>query len=89
MLNIQIDEQEVKQMYLEKLEEKMKEFDADLVFWDRKELLRRTCISWTTIQERFFLDPRFPKYKVGNKWYFPADETKKFLLQWLSEQPKY
>jgi hypothetical protein len=87
MLNIQIDEQEVKQLYLEKLEEKVKEVDKELIFWDRKELLRRTCLSWNTILEKFFYDPRFPKYKVGQKWLFPAEESKKFLLKWLSEQP--
>ncbi|MBT2722277.1 DUF771 domain-containing protein [Bacillus sp. ISL-46] len=87
MLSVQIDEQEVKQLYLEKLEEKVKEVDKELVFWDRKELLRRTCLSWNTILEKFFYDPRFPKHKVGAKWLFPADEAKRFLLQWLSEQP--
>lgn len=87
MLNVQIDEQEVRQLYLQKLDEKMKEIDSELVFWDRKELLKRTCLSWNTIQEYFFFDSRFPKHKVGNKWLFPADGAKKFLLQWLSEQP--
>ncbi|MDD9312691.1 group-specific protein [Cytobacillus firmus] len=88
MLNVQIDEQEVKQLYLEKLEEKLKEIDKSLVFWDRNELIRRTCMSWNFIQERFFFDQRFPKYRVGKKWLFPAEETKKFLLLWLAEQPK-
>lgn len=87
MLSVQIDEQEVRQLYLEKLEEKVKEVDKELVFWSRKELMRRTCLSWNTIQDHFFFDPRFPKYKVGAKWLFPAEEAKKFLLQWLSEQP--
>jgi hypothetical protein len=86
VINIQIDQHEVKQLYLEKLEEKIKEVDAELVFWDRNELLRRTCMSWNFIQEKFFFDPRFSKFKVGNKWYFPADKTKRFLLQWLEEQ---
>lgn len=86
MLNIQIDEQEVRQMLLEKLEEKLKEVDSELVFWDSKELMRRTCMSWNTIQKEFFFDPRFPKFKVGGKWYFPAEEAKKFLLEWLRER---
>ncbi|CAM4013145.1 hypothetical protein BAMA_12420 [Bacillus manliponensis] len=86
MISIQIDEQEVREMYLEKVEEKIKEVEVDLVFWDTNELKRRTCLSWGTIQKEFFFDPRFPKYKVGAKWLFPAQETKKFLLEWLSEQ---
>jgi phage pi2 protein 07 len=86
MINIQVDEQELRELYLKKLEEKMKEVDAELVFWDAAELKRRTCMSWNTIQKEFFFDPRFPKYKVGNKWYFPAHEAKQFLLKWLAEK---
>jgi phage pi2 protein 07 len=89
MLNVQIDEQEARDLYLQKVEEKMKEVDAEFVFWDTKELKRRTCLSWNAIQEKFFFDPRFPKRKVGGKWIYPAAETKKFLLQWLGEQPKH
>lgn len=88
MLTVKIDEQEVRDLYLEKLEEKIKEIDSELVFWDTNELKRRTCLSWNTILDKFFYDPRFPKFKVGNKWMFPAEETKRFLLQWLREQPK-
>ena len=88
MLNIQIDENEVRNLYLEMLEEKIREVDAEMVFWDANELKRRTCLSWNTIQDKFFYDPRFPKFKVGQKWLFPAEETKKFLLQWLREQPR-
>ncbi|OLS39100.1 group-specific protein [Bacillus sp. MRMR6] len=86
MLQVNVDEQEVKQLCLEKIEEMLKDVEKDLVFWSRKELIRRTCLSWNTILDTFFYDPRFPKHKVGNKWLFPADATKKFLLQWLSEQ---
>ncbi len=32
MINVQIDEEEVKRLYLEKLDEKMKEVDKELVF---------------------------------------------------------
>lgn len=88
MLNIEIDENEVRDLYLEKLEKKIREVDAEKVFWDTNELKRRTCLSWNTIQDKFFYDPRFPKFKVGGKWLFPAQETKDFLLQWLREQPR-
>lgn len=86
MLNVQIDEEKARRIYLEKLEEKLKEFDAELVFWDSKELCRRTCMSWNFIQRQFFFDQRLPKKKVGSKWLFPAAETKEFLLRWLKEQ---
>lgn len=56
------------------------------VFWDSKELKRQTCLSWNTIQDKFFFDPAFPKRKVGGKWLYPAKETAAFLEKWLAEQ---
>jgi len=86
MINIEINEQEALRIYTEKVKEKLKEFDAEMVFWDSKELCKRTCMSWNFIQEQFFFDPRFPKKKVNSKWLFPAREAKEFLLTWLKEQ---
>lgn len=86
LLNVQIDKSEVMRLCHEKISELVKEVDADYVFWDTAELKKRTCMSWNTIQEAFFFDPRFPKRKVGSKWYFPARETRSFLVQWLLEQ---
>lgn len=88
ILSIQIDEAAVREEVRKRVEELVREADAELVFWDAKELMRRTCMSWNFIQQQFFFDPRFPKRKVGNKWYFPAKETREFLLQWLSEQTR-
>jgi hypothetical protein len=86
MLEVTVNQELVRSLILEKIDEKVKSIDTDLVFWDSKELRRRTCMSWNNIQKQFFYDKRFPKYKIGTKWYFPAEETKQFLLTWLSEQ---
>lgn len=86
MLTVKVDEHEVKQVLREEVQARIKAADMDLVFWDRNELERRTCMSWNNIQEKFFFDARFPKHKVGGKWFFPADKTKAFLLEWLEEQ---
>lgn len=86
MIEVQIDETEVREMVKQKIAELLKEVDVEYVFWDTAELKRRTCMSWNFIQENFFFDPRFPKRKVGSKWYFPARETRAFLEQWLREQ---
>ncbi|GED14034.1 group-specific protein [Aneurinibacillus migulanus] len=87
-INVDIDESEVRELCKQKVAELIKEVDVDFVFWDTSELKRRTCLSWNTIQDQFFFDPRFPKHKVGSKWLFPAKETREFLIRWLSEQPK-
>ena len=86
MLHIQVDEQAIKQMYEKAIITKLEEFDASKVFWDTQELKRRTCMSWNTIQEHFFHDPRFPKVKLGGKWFYPAKEAEKFLSQWMKER---
>jgi hypothetical protein len=85
VIDVQVDESKLRELYLKKLEEKIEEIDVELVYWDSNELKRRTCMSWGTIQKEFFYDPRFPKFKVGGKWYFQADATKKFLIDWLHE----
>ena len=86
LMTVNVDETEVKRMCRERVEELVREVDAEYVFWDTGELKKRTCMSWNTIQDNFFHDSRFPKRKVGGKWYFPVIETRDFLRQWLVEQ---
>ena len=86
MLKVEVNDAMAKQMYLDAVNKKLEELDASLVFWDSNELKRRTCMSWNTIQEHFFHDPRFPKVKLGGKWFYPAKEAEKFLCQWLQEK---
>lgn len=86
MLKINVDETEVRKLYLEEIKRQTQKIDAEMLFWDTKELERRTCMCMNTIKSEFFYDPRFPKRKVGNKWYYPAEKTKEFLLEWLLEQ---
>ncbi|MDC3414304.1 group-specific protein [Terrihalobacillus insolitus] len=86
MLQIQVDEEVIKELYQKAIDERLKELDQELVYWDTKELKRRTCMSWNTILNTFFWEDDFPKVKIGGKWYFPADEAKRFLNQWLANK---
>lgn len=86
MLSVQINEDEVKKLCKERIEKLIKEVEGEFVFWDRKELEKKTCMSWPFILKSFFYDKRFKKFKVGTKWLFPARETREFLELWLSEQ---
>lgn len=87
-VNVEVDQHEVREMLREKIKQAVKEADVDCVFWDSKELEKRTCMSWGTIQNTFFYEPEFPKRKVGGKWYYPARETRNFLEKWLNRFPK-
>lgn len=89
ILSFQVDEAAVREQIRQRIEELVRDADTELVFWDAKELMRRTCMSWNFIQQQFFFDPRFPKRKIGSKWYFPAREARKFLEAWLNEQPRH
>ncbi|MEK3855915.1 group-specific protein [Cytobacillus sp. FSL H8-0458] len=86
MIEVKVDESEVRKIYLKKLDEHIKKMDKEFLFWNSKDLMKQTRLSWNTIQKEFFYDPRFPKRKVGNKWLFPAKKTKEFLLEWIEEQ---
>lgn len=88
MLQIKIDEKRIKEMLREELKLHLNQLEQQIVFWDMKELQRQTNMSINTIKDTFFYDERFKqiKRKVGQKWYFPAEETKRFLLTWLNEQ---
>ncbi len=88
MIDVKIDEDETRKLVLQKVEQCIKEIDVELVYWDSKELMRRTCMSWNTIQKEFFFHPELPKFKLGGKWYFDARETQQFLRQWLRENDK-
>ncbi|QHT61732.1 group-specific protein [Paenibacillus lycopersici] len=86
MISVSVDAAEAKAIIHKHIAELIKEVDAEKVFWDTGELKRRTCMSWETIQSQFFYDSRFPKFKLGGKWYFPTKATREFLLMWLHEQ---
>ena len=89
MINISVDEKKIEELYMQEIKSRLDQLDNQTLFWDRKELLKQTRMSWSTIQEQFFFHPKFKKFKVGAKWYFPARETEHFLLKWLEENPKY
>lgn len=88
MITVQVDEKVIEQRFLEELKKRLDELESKQVFWDLKTLCKVTCMSDNFIKEQFFYDPRFPKFRVGKKWLFPAKETEQFLLMWLKEHPK-
>lgn len=88
-LNIEVNKAELLKMCREKLDQILREADTEFVFWDTNELVKRTCMSFDTIQKTFFYHPQFPKFKIGGKWYYPSRKTRDFLEAWLLEQGGY
>jgi len=86
MLEVKLDQNYIEETFKRELRKRLDQIQSETLFWDMKDLQKNTRMSVNTIKDTFFYDPRFPKYKVGQKWYFPAEETKKFLLSWIKEQ---
>ncbi|WP_117161468.1 group-specific protein [Paraliobacillus sp. X-1268] len=86
MLEIKLDENEVKKMYLVELEKHISKLDNEVLFWDIKELERQTSLCLNTMKNTFFYNDDFPKKKIRSKWYFPANATKNYLLNWIEQQ---
>lgn len=87
MLQVQIDEQHINEILRVEIKKRLEDVQVKYTFWDMKELCEQTRLCENTIKEKFFYDERFPKFKIGKKWLFPAEEAKSFLIEWLKEQP--
>lgn len=87
MLTLEIDKNIIEERFLEELKKRLDQIEKRYTFWDMKELIRQTNMSENSIKERFFYDEKFPKHRIGTKWYFPAADCESFLLQWIREQP--
>lgn len=88
ILSISLNKKALEEMIKMEIKKRLSELDTDFVFWDLKELCRRSNMSIPFIKEHFFYNEDFPKYKVGTKWLMPAQETEKYLLNWLKQQPR-
>lgn len=89
MIDVQVNEKMFEERFLQEMRRRLDEIQNKHTFWDMKELCRQTNMSENNIKERFFFDPRFPKHKIGGKWYFPAKICEEFLLIWIKEQPTH
>lgn len=80
MFQVHINENYIKELLQEAINAKLDSVSQELVFWDMKELQRRTRMSVNTMKEHFFYDEDFPKAKVGNKCIFQRQKLKIFYL---------
>lgn len=88
-VSIEIDDQVVENIVLEKIQEKLSDINNVKLFYTLDDLQEITGFSKGHIMNTFFHDNRFAQIrrKVGRKWLFPVVETRTFLLEWIKEQP--
>ncbi|WP_083227036.1 group-specific protein [Lysinibacillus xylanilyticus] len=87
IITVSIDKAEMERLVQKEIKAHIQEINSELVFWDLKELCRRTCMSRPFVLKQFFYHPDFPKFKVGTKWLMPSKETEEFLRNWLKQHP--
>jgi len=88
IITVSIDKAEMERLVQKEIRTQIQETNAELIFWDLKELCRRTCMSRPFVLDQFFYHPDFPKFKIGSKWLMPAKETEAFLLDWIKKQAR-
>lgn len=79
MIQVQIDEDELKAAYLQKLDEKMKEIEDTVFFMNSKQLQKYLNMSWSSIVEHLLHEEDFGAIRLGAKWLFNKRQVDCFM----------
>lgn len=82
MIEIQINHDELKEMYLQKVDEHIKKIEQEVFFFDSKQLQKFVNMSWNSTVEHLLSDPKFPKIRLGHKWLFPRREVEVYMQKY-------
>lgn len=82
MLNISLDENELKKLYLEEVRKRVGKIEEQLLLIDTKELCKMLSLSRPTVEKLFIYNPDFPSMRVGKKWLFHRKEVEEFINRW-------
>lgn len=82
MLNISLDENELKKLYLEEIRKRAEEMECQTILMDTKELCRMLMLSRPTVEKLFIYNPNFPSMRVGKKWLFNRKEVEEYIKRW-------
>ena len=85
MINLQIDKEEMKEVFLQKVEEYLQEVETDVFFMNSKQLATYLNLSWSTITETILYHEEFPRLRAGSKWLFYTKEVKAFMEKYYEE----
>lgn len=87
---IEFNEELMENLVEEKVQKALEELKTThKLAYTYDELTELTGLSRTGIEKYLLHDKEFVsiRRKVGRKWLFPVEETRKFLKEWLSKQP--
>lgn len=82
MIQVQINEEELKALYLQKLDERLEEIESEVFFMSSKELCRFVGMSWVSVSTHLLSDPDFPSIRNGVRWLFPKKEVAAYMAKY-------
>ncbi|WP_404459350.1 helix-turn-helix domain-containing protein [Sutcliffiella horikoshii] len=82
MLNITLDENELKKLYLEEVRKRVEGIEEQMLLIDIKELCKMLSLSRPTVEKLFIYNPKFPAMRVGKKWLFNRKEVEEYIKRW-------
>ncbi|MCM3676906.1 helix-turn-helix domain-containing protein [Peribacillus simplex] len=85
MISFEIDQELLKALYLQKVEEHLQEIEMEVFFMDSKQLATYLNMSWNTIVSHLLYDEKFPKVRLGSKWLFNRKEVQEFMEKYYLE----
>ncbi len=88
MLQIQLDETKLEQIYRDMCAERLAEIENEKVFWTTADLSYQTGIKSFVNLQKIFLQSDFPKFRLGVEWRFPAKEAREWLEKWWKTQKR-
>ncbi|MFP5114825.1 helix-turn-helix domain-containing protein [Bacillaceae bacterium C204] len=88
MLNVTLDENELKKLYLEEVRKRIDKIEEETLLIDVKELCRMLSISRPTCEKLFIFNPKFPAMRVGKKWLFHRREVEEYIQKWAIDVRK-
>lgn len=82
MIQVNINEEELKEIYIKMVEERLTEIEGETFFLNSAQLKKYVGMSWNPIQLHLMSDPDFPAIRLGNKWLFPRNEVEQYMKKY-------
>lgn len=79
MINIEVDYEELKRIYIDKVEEHLKEIESNHYFMNTKQLCDYLNMSWPSIEKKFLYEYEFGAIRLGSKWLFNRKQVDKYM----------
>ena len=88
MITIEVDQEKLKELYLQRIDEHSQEHESEVFFMNSKQLAIYLNMSCNTIVTHLLYDEEFPKIRLGSKWLFHKKEVNKYMEKYYNEVRK-